>query len=150
MIKTWKCPKCGREFERKDQPHSCAIYPLEKHFKNKEEIAKPLYDALVGSIKKNAGPFKVESLPCCIHLVKEPACTFAAVYALRNRIRIHFTLDHKISNPRIDKFSQMSANRHLYSIDIASKSQMDSELMRWIGDAYRVDFEKKLVRVNNH
>jgi len=138
MIKTWKCPKCGRAFERKDQPHSCAIYPLEKHFKNKEEIAKPLYDALVGSIKKNVGPFKVESLPCCIHLVKEPACTFAAVFALKDKIRIHFKSCHKIASIRIGKFSQMSANQYLNSIDIASKNQMDSELMRWIGDAYRI------------
>ncbi len=134
MKKLWKCPKCNREFEKKNQVHSCTVYPIEKHFKGKEEVARPLFEELKETINKNIGEFKIESLPCCIHFVS--TYTFAAVYALRNKIRIHFTLNHKLESPRIDKFSQMSANRYLYSIDIEDKKGFDKELIKWLKEAY--------------
>jgi len=109
---------------------------LNKHFKGKEEIARPLYNKLKAKIKEDIGPFKVESLPCCIHLVS--TFTFAAVYALRKEIRIHFTLDHKLESSRIDKFTQMSANRFLYSIDIEDEKEIDEELMSWLKQAYNL------------
>ncbi|MCX6776530.1 MAG: DUF5655 domain-containing protein [Candidatus Micrarchaeota archaeon] len=137
MTKLWKCQKCGRKFEKKNQMHSCTIYPVEKHFKGKEEM-KPLYNKLKEKIKKNVGSFWVESLPCCIHLVTAPAYTFAAVYALRDRIRMHFGLDYKLESSRIDKFSQYSANRYMYSIDIKSEKEIDRELLSWLRQAYNL------------
>ena len=136
MKKLWTCPKCKRQFEKKGQVHSCTVYPLEKHFKGKEEIARPLFNVLKDKIEKNIGPLKIESLPCCIHFVS--SYTFAAVYALKNKIRIHFTLDYKLNSSRIDKFSQMSANRYLYSIDIEKEDKIDKELISWLKTAYNL------------
>jgi hypothetical protein len=130
----WKCPRCSREFAKKGQQHSCTVYPLENHFKGRMDVARPLFDELKLRIEHDIGPFKVESLPCCIHLVS--TYTFAAVYALRDRIRIHFTLGYKLNSSRIDKFSQMSTKRYLYSIDIKSNGEMDRELMNWLKQAY--------------
>jgi len=140
MIKLWKCPKCGRKFEKENQMHSCTIYPVEKHFKGKEGM-KPLYNKLKEKIKKNIGSFWVESLPCCIHFVTAPAYTFAAVYALRDRIRIHFGLDYKLDDSRIDKFSQYSTNRYMYSIDIKNEKEIDAELVSWLKQAYNLKRE---------
>ncbi len=136
MKNLWKCPKCKREFEKKNQVHSCTIYPLDKHFKGKEGIARPLYNKLKAKIKKEIGPLKVESLPCCIHFVSN--YTFAAVYALRKKIRIHFTLDHKVESSKIDKWSRASTNRYLYSIDIENEKQIDKELISWLKQAYNL------------
>jgi len=132
----WKCPRCGRGFRKRNQQHSCAVYPVDKHFRGKEMIARPLYNRLTELIKKNIGPFRVESLPCCIHLVSN--YTFAAVYALQKKIRIHFTTDHRINSRRIDKFSRMSANRYLYSIGIEDEKEMDEELISWLKQAYNL------------
>src|SRR5512136_1743666 len=98
-MKLWICSTCKRKFEKKNQVHSCTIYPLDRHFKGKETM-KPLYEKLKNEIKKDIGPFWVESLPCCIHFVTSPAYTFAAVYALKDRIRIHFGLSHKLRSSR--------------------------------------------------
>ncbi len=136
MKKLWTCPKCKRQFEKKGQTHSCTVYPLDKHFKGKEEVARPLFNKLKNKIEKNIGPLKIESLPCCIHFVS--SYTFAAVYALRNKIRIHFTLDYKLDSPRIDKFNQMSAKRYLYSIDIEKEEEMNEELISWLKQAYNL------------
>lgn len=136
MKKIWTCPKCKRKFEKKGQVHSCKIYPLDKHFESKEEIARSLYNTLKTSIEKNIGPFKVESLPCCIHFVS--TYTFAAIFALKDKIRIHFTLNYKLRSSRIDKFSQMSSNRYLYSIDIEKEEEIDKELISWLKQSYNL------------
>ncbi len=135
----WQCPKCKREFEKKNQQHSCTVYPLNKHFKGKEEVARPLYNKLKAEIEKSIGPLKVESLPCCIHFVTtSDAYTFAAVYALRDKIRIHFGSGQEIKSPRIDKSAKVSANKYMHSIDINSAKEIDSELLSWVKQAYNL------------
>ena len=132
MAKLWTCPKCKRKFEKTNQSHSCTVYPVAKHLKGKE-VGKMLYNALTTKMKKEIGRFRVESLPCCIHFVS--TYTFAAVYALRDKIRIHFTLSHKLDSPRIGRFSHVSGKRYMYSIDIKDEKEMDKELMGWIKES---------------
>ena len=131
--KSWKCPKCGRKFERKGQQHSCTIYPVAKHLKGKE-FASELYNELKARIKKTAGPFSIESLPCCIHFVSN--FTFAGVYAMKDRIRLHLMLDRKISSKRIRRFSKISANNYMYEVDVKDKKELDKELMGWLKESY--------------
>ena len=135
-VKSWKCPKCGRKFEKNKQPHSCTIYPVAKHLKGKEAAAE-LYNELKIKIKKAAGPFKIESLPCCIHFVTAfTTFTFAAVFAMKDRLRLHFTLDHKIASPRIRRYSQIATSRHMYEVDIKDKKEINKELLVWLKEAY--------------
>ena len=143
MKELWICPKCKRKFEKRNQVHSCTVYPLDKHFEGKGEMARFLYNELEERIKKDVGPLNVESLPCCIHFVS--TYTFAAVYALKNKIRIHFTLDYELRNPRINKYSQMSKNRYLYSIDIDKKEEIKKELVNWLQQAYNLKTKVKPV-----
>ena len=131
----WTCQKCGRKFERKNQSHSCNIYPLDKHFEGKEH-AKVLYNRLKEEISKEIGPFTIESLSCCIHFVT--TFTFAAVYALKDKIRVNFTLNYDLKNSRLVKVSQMSANRYLYDIDIRNESEIDGELISLLKQAYNL------------
>lgn len=136
MKELWTCPKCQRQFEKRNQVHSCNLFSLDNHFKGKEKIARPLYNKLKEQIEKNIGPLKVESLPCCIHFVS--TYTFAAVYALRNKIRIHFTLNHELENLRIKKSFQMSKNKYLCSVDIEKSDEIDEEVISWLGQAYNL------------
>ena len=136
MNKLWVCPKCKREFAKKNQSHSCVFYPIEKHFRDKE-FAEALFEYLKKEIEQNIGPLKIESLPCCIHLVSN--YTFGAVWALRDRIRIDFRLDHKIKSPKIYKELQISANRYLYYFDIKNKKEINKQLLGWIKEAYKLN-----------
>ncbi len=130
----WECNNCNREFIHINQSHSCTFYPLENHFKGKEKIAKPLFDEYIKRIKKEIGPVKIESLPCCIHLVSD--YTFGAVWALKDRIRIDFRLDHTIKSSNIHKEFKMSANRYLYHLDIFDKKDINSDLIGWLKESY--------------
>jgi len=136
MNKFWKCAKCKREFAKKNQSHSCSSYPLENHFKGKE-YAKELFTLLKDRIEAGVGPLKIESLPCCIHLVSN--YSFGAVWAMKDKIRIDFRTDFRIESKRIWRMIQMSANRYLYYFEIKDKKEIDKELLDWIKKAYSLN-----------
>ncbi len=138
MKKRWKCPKCKRGFAKENQSHSCRIYPLENHFKNKEH-AKELFNVLIEMMRKDVGKFIIDSPECCIHLVRNT--TFAAVYALKDRIRLHFVLDYKKKINGAKEPFKMSANRYLYSLDILDKKDINKEILNIIKEAYNRDKE---------
>jgi len=141
MINLWKCPKCKREFAKKSQSHSCASYPLENHFKGRN-FAKGLFTHLKNKIEVSVGPLKIESLPCCIHLVSN--YTFGAVWAMKDKIRIDFRTDFKIESQRIWKMIQISTNRYLYYLEIKDKKEIDNELLGWIKKAYDLNYKSKI------
>jgi len=129
----WKCKKCGREFGKKNQSHSCKPYPLSRHFEKKKE-AKLLFDALVARLQKTVGPFKTDSVSCCIHLTNPS--TFCAVFPMKDRIRVDFALDRCVKSSRLTEPFSMSANRLLYFADVKSAGEIDKELLGWIKEAY--------------
>jgi hypothetical protein len=131
-IKLWACPKCGRQFERQGQSHSCKAYPLELHFKGKPE-GKLLYEKFKRAVRSQLGSFKIESLECCIHFVS--TFTFAAVKIFKDKIQVDFALSRKLKSKRFDRFLQMSANRYLYYFDISDADEIDDELLEWIQEA---------------
>lgn len=132
----WQCKKCKREFQKKNQTHSCVVFDIEKHFIGKEK-AQELFKYLKEEIIKNVGPIKIESLPCCIHFVG--SYTFGACWALKDGIRIDFRLDKEIITKRKFKVNHMSKNRFLYYFDIFEKSEIDNELLNWIKASYKLN-----------
>lgn len=139
--KLWTCPRCKRKFERRGQPHSCRPFPLAQHFRNKPE-GRLLYQKLKQAIKEDVGPFKVESLECCIHFVG--TFTFAAVKIFRDKISVDFSLSRKIQSDRIRKVVPMSTHRYLYVVDVMSEEDIDASLLAWIHEAYDKKNVKRL------
>jgi len=135
----WTCPKCGRQFARRGQSHSCRAFPLEKHFEHKP-AGRLLYEVLRKAVKRHIGDFKIESLECCIHFVSR--FTFAAVKIYKDKIWVDFSLSRKIKNKRIIQSVQMSANRYLYAVDIIKEDDIDEALMAWIQEAHDKKREK--------
>jgi hypothetical protein len=128
----WECPKCGRHFEKANQRHSCKLYPLENHFIEKSH-GELLYKKLKSTLEETLGPFKIESLECCIHFVS--TFTFAAVKVFNSKISIDFSLNHKVINPRIKEVTQLSKNRLLHCVDVFTEAEINEELVGWIREA---------------
>ena len=134
IVQSWECPKCKRHFKRKGQMHSCKIFPIAQHFQKKEK-GKELYDRLRWILKEKLGDFTIDSLECCIHFVN--AFTFAAVKIFKDKIRVDFSLDEKVTSAKIKQSLQLSAHRYLYCIDIFNENEIDDELLQWITKAYK-------------
>lgn len=99
-----------------------------------------LYEKFKQGVKKQTGPFKIESLPCCIHFVS--TVTFTAVKIFKDKIRVDFSLRHPIKSKRVSAPFQMSAHRYLYATDILQEDGINEELMEWILEAYDRNTEK--------
>lgn len=129
----WKCNKCHRSFAKNNQSHSCVVFPLEEHFKNKEN-QREFFNHYIDFIRKNIGDFKIEAVPCCIHLVS--TYTFSAVWVMKDKIRIDFMLPDKLTSKRITKIEQPSANRYVHYLEIEKEEDLDEELLNWLKQAY--------------
>ncbi len=136
----WVCPKCSRQFRRKDQPHSCKTIPLAEHFENKE-IAKELYKKLLSEINKKVGKVRELSIPCCIHLCG--AYDFIAILPKKDGIEVRFLLDKKLSSKRLNARVKISKKKFKYSLNVDSEDDIDKELMGWLKELYYLDSPSK-------
>jgi len=131
----WKCPKCGRIFEKTKQPHSCQKVPLEQHFKNKEK-AKELFDLLVHRINEAIGRCQIISIPCCIHLFG--SYDFLAMLPKKESLEVRFALDRKIESPRLKQGVWMSKEIYKNCVEIASGEEIDGQLIDWLEKSYHL------------
>lgn len=141
-IKPWKCSRCGRQFERRGQTHSCKSFPLKQHFIGKD-TGKALYEKFRKAVSKQVGSFKIESLECCIHFVS--TSTFAAVKIFKDKIQLDFSLSRQVKSKRMDGFVQMSAHRYLYYINLHREDEIDEELLNWVQEAYDLKDRKEVL-----
>jgi len=109
------------------------VYSIDEHFKNKESQRK-LFNYYMEKIKQNVGDFKIEALPCCIHLVRN--FTFSAVWVKKDRLRIDFALSKKLTSKRFTDITQISANRYVHYLEILDEKGIDEELLSWLREAY--------------
>lgn len=129
----WKCEKCQRLFAKNNQSHSCKTYPFDEHFKNKES-QRELFNTYIEYVRQNVGNFKLEAVPCCIHLVN--VSTFSAVWILKDKIRIDFMASEKLTSKRISSIEQPSANRYVHYLEIENVEDLNEELLSWLRSAY--------------
>lgn len=137
----WTCPKCGRIFEKENQPHSCHKIPLEQHFKNKDK-AKELFDDLIKQINHRVGKCQIISLPCCIHLFGK--YDFLAALPKKNKLEIRFTLDRELDSPRLKQCVLMSAKVYKNCFEISSEEEIDEEFLKWLDESFHLKDKQEI------
>ena len=108
-------------------------FSLESHFSGKEPSVRAMYDHLLSALRK-FGKVIEEPKKTSIHLVNVSA--FAGVQTRGTYILLNIKADHKIESPRIHTADQVSASRFHHSVKISSSSEIDSELLGWLHEAY--------------
>ncbi|MFH1509208.1 MAG: DUF5655 domain-containing protein [bacterium] len=131
----WTCSKCGRQFNKAKQPHSCKKVSLGEHFKNKDKT-KELFDYLVKQIDKKIGKCKIISIPCCIHLFGN--YDFLAALPKKDGLEIRFALDKKINSKRLKQCVKMSAKVYKNCFMVYDKKEIDIEFIGWIKESYNL------------
>ena len=69
-----------------------------------------------------------------IHLVNRTA--FAGVATRQHALILTIKSDRNVSSPRIHKSEQTSAKRFHHQVRVNSPAEVDSELVKWLKDAY--------------
>ena len=112
---------------------SANTFPLKSHFESKDAAVRQIYDRVLKSARK-FGPVGEEPKKTSIHLVNRTA--FAGVATRKSAIILTIKSDRKLSSSRIHKSEQTSANRFHHEVRLTSAADVDSELIKWLGDAY--------------
>ena len=109
------------------------MYTIEQHFTNKSENVRQIYDHLIESLNQ-FGVIEIEAKKTSLHLVNRTA--LAGVYTRKNYINLNIKTDYPLDNPRIRKSEKISANRYHHELRLESVTDVDTELMGWLKDAY--------------
>ena len=110
-------------------------FTVKSHFEGKDAAVRQIYDRLLKATGK-FGPVAEDPKKTSIHLVNRTA--FAGVATRQSAMVLTVKSDRKISSPRIHKSEQTSARRFHHEVKLTSPAEVDSELVKWLKDAYQL------------
>jgi hypothetical protein len=137
----WQCPNCKRPFANLNQSHFCSRTTLREHLADKTPHGVTLFREFAKLVKR-CGPVRV--IPEKTRIAFQVRVSFAAVSLRRDRIVGHIVLARRLESPRFTKVETISPRNHVHSFCFTSRAQMDSEVLSWLREAYRVGQQKHL------
>lgn len=94
-----------------------------------------VFEALLAKLAE-IGPFEIEEKKTSLHITNSRAA-FLGVHPRREGLRLNIVLPYEIESERVAKAEQVSAKRWHNEVDVKEASQLDSELLDWILQAYQ-------------
>ena len=131
----WKCPKCGREFSKKNQWHSCISISLEDHFINKPQKLKKIFDFLQKKMR-NFGEIKIDSVKTSINFGGKSQ--FCVIFVLMNYLKLEFVFNKKIENSRIIRLRGPTNKLFTHTLRIDKLEDIDDTLLNWLRESYHL------------
>lgn len=108
---------------------------VEQHFTGKDPKVRELYDRLLKAAAK-FGACAEDPKKTSIHLNRRTA--FAGIATRKDAIILTLKAGHDIRSARISKREQTSAHRWHHEIRLTKLSDIDTELLSWLKDAYEL------------
>jgi hypothetical protein len=140
----WACPKCGRDFANRNQPHACGRHELESHFREKPPAIRGLFNAFVAAVEA-CGPVTI--LPEKTRIAFQVRISFAQVTPRARWIDGHVVLSRRVEHPRFRRIDTISPRNHVHHFRLTILSDVDAELAGWLREAYRVGEQRHLERM---
>jgi hypothetical protein len=130
----WECPRCGRRFANRNQWHSCARWTVGAHLAGKSAAVKRTYREFAAAVR-SCGPVKLHPAKTRIGYIAR--MTFAAAYVKERWVDVHLVLARRMEHERVRRIESIGG-RHAHHFRLHAPADVDAELRRWIGEAYRV------------
>jgi uncharacterized C2H2 Zn-finger protein len=132
MTSPWRCPQCGRLFEKPNQWHSHYSTSVSSHFEGRPE-AKSLFDALYSKLE-TLGPVRTDAVKTSVNLVAKHH--FGAVHPMKNGLRLGFVLRRKVEDTRIIRHEWAGGDHWGHSVRLINLKDIDDQLLGWLKEAY--------------
>jgi hypothetical protein len=139
----WTCPRCGRWFANRNQPHACGPLDLARHLDGRDPTVVAIFRRLVALAEAN-GPVTV--LPERTRIAFQVRMSFAAVVLRRRWVDGHVVLARRLDHPRFRRVESFSPRNHVHHFRLASLAEVDDEVAAWLAEAYRVGEQRHLGR----
>jgi hypothetical protein len=138
----WACPRCGRSFANRNQPHACGpLDTLARHLDGKDPEVVAIYRRLVELAERN-GPVTV--LAEKTRVAFQVRMSFAAFTLRRRWVDGHVVLARRLEHPRFRRIETFSPRNHLHQFRLERLEQVDEEVAAWLAEAYRVGEQRHL------
>jgi hypothetical protein len=102
----------------------------------KSQTAHGLYELLFSELNK-LGPVHETKKAISISFSSDNQKAFAWVIIRNRSIKLVFRTNHRITNQRIQSVNRVAEKCYDHTILLDSKSAIDEELMKWLGEAYQ-------------
>jgi hypothetical protein len=108
---------------------------VDRHFAGRSENVRSIYDAILKAAHQ-FGDFAEDPKKTSIHLNRRYA--FAGVKTRPDHLVLTVKAAANISDPRISKREQTSANRWHHEIKLSCPAEVDRRLLDWLRDSYDI------------
>ncbi|SEH63309.1 hypothetical protein SAMN05660691_00510 [Rheinheimera pacifica] len=92
----WQCPKCAREFSRKNQRHACGTGNSADVLRDRPQAVIEVYRAIESFINKLG---KVETVARDRYVLFRSRRIFVDLSVMQNAVRVAIHLSRRIDNP---------------------------------------------------
>lgn len=131
----WTCPRCGRQFTRPGQSHSCGPYRVEDIVAGKPPGGLALYRRFE-SLALGVG--EVVLAPAKTRIGFQHRRIFAAVNAIRpGGIDVHIVTARPIDSARIRRVERLGSDDYVNHFTVESLEELDAEVAAWLEEGYR-------------
>jgi hypothetical protein len=138
----WQCPKCGRPFANRNQPHSCGAYSVEQFLSGKNGHAIALYTRFAELVNA-CGP--VIMAPAKTRIGFQVKMIFAAINRLTDQtLEAHVILARRYEHPRFNRIESLSAKNHVHHFRVHTVAELDDDVASWLAEAYLVGQQEHL------
>lgn len=137
----WRCKMCGRRFANRNQRHSCGLQSLARHFEGRSTEVRDLFVAFLTELRRLGG---VTVLPEKTRIAFQTRMSFAQLTIRRNWVTGHLVLARRVSSAKFVKVETISPRNHVHHFRLETLSDLDSELRRYMVEAYRVGNQEHL------
>jgi hypothetical protein len=137
----WRCRRCRRRFANRNQSHAWGRWDLQHHFRDKPKEIRELYDAFVAAVR---GIGRVIIVPEKTRIAFQVRMSFAQVTPRRKWLDGHVVLSHVALSRHFRTVQTISPKNHVHTFRITTRSDLDSEMISWLREAYAVGEQRHL------
>jgi hypothetical protein len=113
--------------------HTCATFPLSRHFEGKDPAVRAVYDRLL-ALARGSGPVRVASLKTTITL--SAPVIFAGFTARRKAARVILTLNAPALHPAVVKTAWATGTKIAHEFVFRDPGEMDRAFAGLVREAY--------------
>ncbi len=133
----WQCPKCRREFRKKNQEHSCEVISIEDHLVNRPSTIIDSFRKVSDYLIDLGDDVKVT--PVKNTILFSVGSSFAAVKPRKSFLQIEFALAAKVETFPVFKVLQISKSKYLHYVRIEKKEEFNTQIKEWLAASYLME-----------
>ena len=136
MTKLWTCKSCRRRFANRNQTHSCGPFTVRDFLQGKTSEQIRLFKTFCDAVNRCG---VVTTAPAKTRVGFQVRMIFAAVNRLNeNGLAGHVVLARRLEHQRFIRIESISPRNHVHHFVLRDLSDVDSQVGRWLKEAYLV------------